>query len=357
MSSLHRPLDEISDAVLEAAAIWRQRVEAPAWNAGDAAGLEAWLAADERHARAYARTVQLWDFLDDHAAAPEMLAARRELLGRVHRMTRERAGGGWLRRASGRRTAAAAAAVLLLTIGAWPLSQRGDIYQTGRGERRVVTLADGSKLSLDAQTRVRVRYAKNARRLTLVQGQARFDVARDLARPFSVRAGDRTVVATGTAFNIDLLDPTVTITLIEGRVLVYGQQASPIGAAPPILAGLKRQLAAAPRPVELRPGDQLISAERADGRVIGAVDLREATAWQGGKLMFDDEPLSDAVARVNRYTERKITIADPAAGAIRISGVFDAGDSNAFLEAVTGFLPVVATEGTDGVSLQSVRRN
>src|SRR3546814_1264895 len=81
-----------------------------------------------------------------------------------------------------------------------------DLYRTVLGERRVVTLADGSTVSLDAASEVRVAYSERARELALVRGQARFDVAHDPRRPFAVQARDQRVVATGTAFNVDLLD-------------------------------------------------------------------------------------------------------------------------------------------------------
>src|SRR3546814_3966246 len=78
-----------------------------------------------------------------------------------------------------------------------------DLYRTVLGERRVVTLADGSTVSLDAASEVRVAYSERARELALVRGQARFDVAHDPRRPFAVQARDQRVVATGTAFNVD----------------------------------------------------------------------------------------------------------------------------------------------------------
>src|SRR3546814_3917007 len=95
-----------------------------------------------------------------------------------------------------------------------------DLYRTVLGERRVVTLADGSTVSLDAASEVRVAYSERARELALVRGQARFDVAHDPRRPFAVQARDQRVVATGTAFNVDLFGPQVLITLIEGHVQV-----------------------------------------------------------------------------------------------------------------------------------------
>ena len=343
MTVAAQPADDLSDAVLEAAMAWRVRMAAPEWSGGDDAALEAWLQADARHDRAFERTGRMWDFFDHHHTAPELMIARRDVLDRAQRQARRRwAGPGRFVPLPGRRMAAAIGALaIVLGGGLFVLATRGEVYQTGPGERRVVTLADGSRLSLDTTTRVSVRYSKAARRLVLIRGQARFDVAHDTSRPFSVLAHDRTVVATGTAFNIDLLDPQVRVTLIEGRVM--------------ILSGGGRALAAAKpaRPIELRSGQELVAGPSEAPRVVSHIDLRETTAWQQGKLIFDDEPLAEVVGRVNRYSDRKISIGDPAVGALKVSGVFDTGDIKAFVGSVTTYLPVAAVEGPDGVSLRS----
>ena len=108
-------------------------------------------------------------------------------------------------------------------VGSYTWLNRPDDYQTAAGERRVVTLADGSRLSLDASSEVTVQYRKHARDLHLLKGQARFDVAHDKSRPFSVVAGNQRVIATGTAFNIDMAGPKVFVTLIEGHVVVVNE--------------------------------------------------------------------------------------------------------------------------------------
>ena len=325
------PPHEPTDAVLDAAAGWRMRMDEPGWSPADEAALEAWLAQDETHAEAFARTGQVWDFFEEHAAAPEMMRARRDAIDRAQRKA---AGPGWLLRAPApARIAAGIAAAVVLGAGAWPLVDGVDVYRTGFGERRVVTLDDGSKLSLDGRTRIEVRYTKGARELKLVAGQARFDVARDPLRPFKVAARDQTVVATGTAFNIDVSAPMVCVTLIEGRAIVLDRDA------------LKA------KPVELRGGQQLVAPVDAPP-VVEVADLGEATAWQQGKIIFDDEPLAQAVERVNRYSERQVVVADAAARAQRVSGVFDAGDMDAFVEAVTYYLPVEAAADDDRIVLR-----
>ena len=339
-------LADVTDDMLEAAMMWRLRLSEPQWSADDEAELEVWLQSDDRHARAFERTGQVWSFFDPHLAAPEMLGARQALLGRVRRQ----ASGRWtgpaavLRAPSRRAVGIGMAAAMLAAAGIWPLASQGDVYRTGLGERRIIRLTDGSVVTLDAMSRLSVRYSKGARTLVLGKGQARFDVAKDPSRPFTVTARDRNVIATGTAFNIDMVDPEVRVTLIEGRVLVVSRS--------PQLALTRREQPA--EPVELTAGEAFVSRRDAPPQLVATADVAQATAWQSGRLSFDREPLGEAVERMNRYSERKITVADAATANVRVSGEFNAGDIDAFLEAVNGFLPVRVMQGADGVILQSM---
>lgn len=315
---------------LAEAMAWRVRLsEDPA----QAQGLDAWLAQDPAHADAWREVQALWGFLGEHATAPEAIAARRDALDRAHRGNRHR----WRHRGVLGKAVAASVAVVMLAAAlyggfVWQHGQ-GDVYRTALGERRVVTLADGSTVSLDAASEVRVDYAQRNRDLTLIKGQARFDVARDVLRPFAVQAGDQRVVATGTAFNIDMLGSAVLVTLIEGRVLVQDTPSARTGTQA--------------KPVELRRGQRLIAAPRRPARV-QSVDVERATAWQQGQLIFDNEALATVAARVSRYTPKPVVVADERTAALRLSGVFNAGDLQAFLTTVTTYLPVDAMPAPDG---------
>jgi transmembrane sensor len=200
------------------------------------------------------------------------------------------------------------------------------------GERRVITLQDGSRVSLDAASEVKVRYTHGARKLELVRGQARFDVTRDLGRPFVVDAGDRSVSATRGAFNIDRAAQRVCVTLLDGAAVVR------------LEPGLFHRQAPG-RPTLLKPGQQL-TADPAR-QTLASADAREVTAWERGELVFTNEPLADAVARVNRYSVRKIEV-DPSAAALRVSGAFNAGDTASFLDAMSSYFKLAAVPGTDG---------
>ena len=174
------------------------------------------------------------------------------------------------------------AAVLIIGLavvwGGATWLHRSDEYLTGQGERRVITLADGSRVSLDSNSGVTVKYTDNARMLHLLYGQARFDVTHDVERPFSVVAGGQKVIATGTSFNIDLGGPGVLVTLIEGHVVVVDER-----------TGANSVKSVAPRQtVELNAGQQL-EAEPEQSPAVEPANVQRVTAWMNGQLMFDDE--------------------------------------------------------------------
>jgi len=321
--------DALADDALEAALTWRIRLHDA--RAASTPAFEAWLAGDPAHAAAWTRAQALWTEIDGLTAQAPMQAAAREVLARGPRRPALPAG-------LTRRRAAAAAFVTLAGAGggaAWVLN-RPAVYATGVGEKRLVTLADQSRVLLDSASRLEVRYRRGSRDLALVSGQAKFQVAHDAGRPFRVTAGDRLVVATGTIFNVELVERQVLVTLIEGGVTVSG---AALGSPLP--------------PVRLRPGERLTAAPPAPGRPaaraeVAEVSAQKATAWESGSLIFDNEPLSLVAERVSRYTARRVVLGDDRARAQRISGVFQAGDLPAFVEAITSYLPVDADPGPDG---------
>src|SRR5262249_25765545 len=147
-----------------------------------------WLAQDPRNAAAWDRIQTPWRLLGEQSTAPELIRLRRAALAHAHDAGYDR----WTRskRFVSPTALAAAAGILLVAMATLLLwyTQRFDVYRTQAGERRVVTLSDGSQIALDSRSEVRVRYTAHARELILAKGQARFDVAHDVERPFSVVA-------------------------------------------------------------------------------------------------------------------------------------------------------------------------
>jgi transmembrane sensor len=327
-----RPVDPVK---LEQAAAWR--IALAERGIETSADFESWLAQDQNSA-AWARVQAPWTFLSEHAAAPEMMAARRDALDYAHQQSRAR----YDRPRARWRTFAIAASLLLsvLCSGSYWYATSPDVYETGVGERRIVKLADGSSMTIDAGSLIKVWLERSARKVELLRGQARFDVAHDTSRPFSVHAGDRTVVATGTSFNVDLLGSRLLVTLIEGSVLVLPDRAGGPSA---------RQGGAAPPQVRLSPGQQLMAvAMQGTEAQVSEVSVDKTTAWEAGELVADDERLGTIVERINRYSARPILIEDQSVRDLKISGIFKFDDSMTFTNAVSEYLPVIASTGPDG---------
>jgi transmembrane sensor len=317
--------------------------------------LEARLQSDRAFEAAYRRMEGSWAALDRHAETPEIMRYREEALAYVRRANARR----WLDASAiavSRPRVAAAIAGIALAIGiAWltaPFGYGADQYRTGIGEQRIIELDDRSRLALDAATSLRVRYSRDARTVELMQGQAQFSVARDPARPFKVLAGDRVIVAVGTVFTVEFTDHTIRVAMIEGRVAVVGRTSSPGIALDPVKPGAKSTGTA--DAIELSAGEGLQVSQSGQTTVTAKADLEAATAWREGKLIFRGEELGEAVSRVNRYSHVQIAILDKSLAAHRISGVFEAGDSRGFVDAVRQYLPVtVDSSEADRISLRT----
>ncbi|MFC5345567.1 FecR domain-containing protein [Brevundimonas staleyi] len=323
-------------AARDAAATWCVRMADPDLTPAERDAFRAWLDTDPVNPGLFQTAIEAWAITADQADDPDMIVLRAAAIGTLRRVNRRRAWSGW---------AAAAAAMVVLAAGAGLWQARLPmIYETGIGERRLVALADGSKLSLDADSEVRVRFDHGRRRLALERGRARFSVAKDPLRPFSVMAGDKTVVATGTAFSVERLGPEVRVILYEGGVTVL--TGTDRGERTPV------RVADTAKTVEqaLRPGGALILQAAQAEAVLTAADTGPSLAWEGGQLVFVDEPLAAAVARINRYADRPLGIGDAAAGRVRISGVFNAGSTTAFVEGVTATFPIEARQ-RDGTTI------
>ncbi len=348
---------DIDQEPLEQAAAWRARLA----ESGGLPGREfsAWLAQDPRNRAAWRRVQASWDVLGEQATAPGVIRLRRAALVHAHDAMRNNFL--WPRRLR-RPAMLAAAAAGAIAAGAFLFWQqyRPDVFRTGFGERRMVTLADGSQVTLDARSEVRVRYTADSRSLALISGQAQFDVAHDVTRPFSVTAEGHKVVATGTAFDVDLLGPKLLVTLLQGHVVVLPQSAptvpwvtnaTPAGAGSATAAGAESLAAStagdAMDRIYLDPGEQLVMSPSDEPRV-SRVDTERVTAWQRGEIVFDDEPLAGVVQRMNRYGPRRIIVGDDQTASLRISGVFHEGDVDGFVSTIAAYLSVRAQERPDG---------
>jgi transmembrane sensor len=304
------------------------------WSAADQSALERRIAGDREYAAAYARAQESWAALDTHAESAEVMRYREEAIAYARRSNGRR----WFKAHTDARrswrTAAAGVGVALLLGVAWQLSPYGYApgqYLTVIGEQKVVDLEDHSRIVLDAATRLRVRFTPDARIVELQDGQAQFSVAKDPTRPFKVKAGGQIIVAVGTEFTVEYVDSQVHVAMMEGKVAVV-----------PTAAPSSVSADASGEGISLIAGEELHVSRDGRSIVTPKADLEAATAWRKGKVIIRSEPLRDAVQRMNRYSRLQIRIDDAALAAKQISGVFEAGDTQGFLNAIQRYLPVEA---------------
>lgn len=332
------------------AAEWVLREEAGGLSERDAERFAVWLAEHPAHVEAYEDAIWALEAAARHAGDSRIREMRETALAaRGERSMRPR-----LRSIGGGALAASVAAFLIFfappasipspsveTAAPPPRADpRRAVHETAVGERLVVTLPDGSVATLDTNSQLRVVYSATERGLHLLRGQAMFDVAHGRTTPFRVHAAGQRIVAIGTSFNVRLRNEHVEVALVEGTVKVM--PASP-------------SRGAAVREVTMRAGERL---EAGPGGLVSvrAANVSQVAAWQNGELVFNDTRLADAVAEINRYTNRPIQLADATIGEYRISGVFRASDPERFSRAMSEVLPVEATLRRDeGPSLRARR--
>ena len=340
MSPREEQFPESSARVAEAVD-WFCRLHSEEADVEDLTRFDRWRESDPENAAAYRRVRATWSAFGSYGSAPEIMAARHQVLEEVARQGPGRRwawGRGERMRWAWVAGVAAVAIGLAVVASVWWQSSTV-LYATGPLERRMLTLADGSVVTLDVNTRMRVSYRRRARLISLEQGQACFDVAKDPSRPFRIQSGDETIVALGTQLNVDVFGHDLLVSMIEGHVAVYDRRHEGRSAAR----------------IDLRTGEALRVSQDGQETLFHQINIDHVTAWLNGHLVFDNESLLSAAERVGRYTAQRIEVA-PSVAPIQINGIFNVGDANAFVEAVTSYFPVRAVRA-DTSTVYLVARN
>jgi transmembrane sensor len=226
-------------------------------------------------------------------------------------------------------TGAAAAAGSLAALGV-ATSAAGEVVSTERGEIRLVPLKDGSTVLLNTESRIRIRYDKGQRRVTLLKGEAYFSVARDEQRPFVVEVDGRRMRTVQAGFRVRKLDAApIDVLVNQGRVDVAG---------------------AALLPANTR----LVLADRARPQSVAPDLVTRELAWRDGKLAFEGETLKQAADAFARYSDTRIEIRDPVLAREPVTGLFAASDPAGFSRAIARVFD--ARMEQDGDSLVLSRR-
>lgn len=335
MSGVLDGMDGIAPA--DVAERWHARLMSPDCTLAEREKFEAWLRQSPENALAFEDTKALWASLDgleeDKVLGPHAVAALApeadHFMGQWSRATE-----GMARRAPPASPrawwpiGASIAAALALVVVLWPGLKPDVPIQTYAASDRIesVQLPDGSSVRLDLEAAIDATFGPGRRDIELRQGRAMFDVARDASRPFVVDAGVGTVTALGTRFQVQRNGDRVSVTLLEGAV---GIATAGHGDA---------------RSLRLVPGQTAHYAPQTQSWTVEATDAAALTSWSQGFHVFGATPLRDAVAEINRYSDVKLVLSDPAMGELALSGSFKLGDGRAVSEALPYALPVKTRE-------------
>jgi len=340
-----RPAESVEPALTESQAEkWFIRRGSGDISDTEIADYQLWLQADSKHRRAYEELEALWHITGSFSNTAEITAARQTVLRNpvVNNLisTTERPGLFESLRVRWVHMAVAASFVMLalgsLYLGYGTSSKVtvvGDVYETRIGERKTFQLSDGSFIFLDTQTRIIADFTSEARRINLVRGQARFNVAHDAYRPFSVMAGAGKITALGTAFVVKKTPSDVLVTLIEGKIAVEQQD------------HLTTITHAPSQPEHI--GQQLAYSRKGISKA-NIVDIPQSVAWQDGRLVFENNTLAEVVSELNRYAKKKIVIGDRSLRSIRMTGVFNVGPGGNALRALQNYFSLQLTTDQRG---------
>ncbi|MBV4459860.1 FecR domain-containing protein [Pseudomonas sp. COR58] len=229
------------------------------------------------------------------------------------------------------RPALATAAALLCAVLALPLGTSHAVHHqqiaTQSRDMRTLELPDGSTLSVNANTQLRIEFDSQQRRLILERGQFYVDVAPDKERPLWVQAGDATVRVVGTGFDVRRSDAQLVVSVAHGQVAF-----APANRAP-LLLGAQQQAA-----VDLADG-AVRQQTLADGQVAD---------WRTGHLSFRNRDLASLVDELNLYRPHPVLLANARLGQIKVSGHLDTQDPDALVNALPALIPVKAVPLADG---------
>lgn len=324
---------------------WLARLMAPDYSMKDKERFEAWLRSAPEHALAYEDAQALWvslggleedEVVGPHAAAAlestptpfmeQWTAAVASTPSRPKPARRRN----WLPLGVG------IAAAVVLGVIAWPTvrPQAPAVPYAATTSVQDVRLADGSSVQLDLDTSISTRIDGEKRSIELTAGRAMFEVAHDAKRLFVVDAGAGRVTALGTRFEVRRSTQDLSVTLLEGSVAIDSLSQG-----------------AHQRSLRLVPGQRAIYAPATRSWTVANVDADAVTSWSQGFHVFSATPLADALTEINRYSDVKLKLADPALAQLKLSGSFKLGKGEQIAEALPYALPIKVHSNADTILL------
>lgn len=335
-----------SRRVEEIAADWLARRDSGAWSQADQAMFLAWQEESTLHRVAVIRLEAVWQHADRLQAlgagvprgnipAPGQWSTRQvperrsgDAIGRLDGIKV------WARGRYKEIGASLVAAVAAIVVGVF-ISNDTTTYRTAVSENRVVHLSDGSRVTLNTDSRIHVSLTASERRIDLQRGEVFFEVSKDPSRPFVVYADGRRVIAVGTKFSVMRVQDDLRVVVTEGRVRVV--ERTPDNAEPA---------------VELTAGNiARVSEAGVLVREISIPEAEQSLSWRSGFVMFRATALAEAVVEFNRYNERQLVLADPELAEFRIGGHLRLTNLDAFVRMLEQEYPIRASREDDRIVL------
>ena len=342
MSNIHH-INEQSKLKQQAIPLDEQRIEqASDWIAkldkglskDEKSALQLWLAKTPEHTSALLEVAQLWDKMDDLSRLsdlfPQTVIEKKKTVS-------------WI-------TTIAASVVIALSIGFYqagynilpfgpdassPIIAMQKSFQTGIGESNTINLPDSSKMVLNTNSFVQVKYTDEARIIDLQRGEIHIDVAHDSSRPLSVIAGGKVIQAVGTAFNVEVRNEMVELIVTDGKVLVAQKESK---SEFDDIEAMVKKLPKSSMAISKGEKVDLDLTGKTQEKVtkVDAVDIAASLSWRQGNLIFRNESLAEAMAEISRYTDIEFELSDDhQLRGVKVAGMFKTGDVSGLLDVLT----------------------
>jgi transmembrane sensor len=336
------------DPAYLAAAEWFLRLQGTQVTVNDTLAWQAWLSESPKNAQAFARleeTAQVLRGVPTQLRVSAWELERDRYDGSIPLKEWSEPPAAPRRRWVGLGVTAVMAGIALVLLVFWQRPP-SSIFTTTIGENRNITLADGSTVALGGDTRIEVALSAGMRAIELLEGEALFRVAKDPLRPFKVRVGDATIVALGTAFDVQRDSDRAIVAVTEGRVLV-----EPTAHFLPVsvLQGFRPKL----RAVRLDAGQQTVAGRAGIEDPTEVEDAAAATAWQTGRLAFRLQPLRYVLEDVNRYAPKPIVLDGPGLGSLVITGTVERDNIPGWVSSLERAFDLAASEESDRIVIRA----
>lgn len=301
----------------DAAALWFTRWHSQSMNAHQQSELRSWLAASAENQQAFDEMAQMWSDMSS-LPRPAVAAAKPVRTFSVLRPLRHTLAGFFI------------LIMLFLPYSQLPALLMDNLTLATTSDSKSMILPDGSRIFLNRDSEADIAYEQTHRRITLVRGNAFFQVKTNPWRPFIIQADGREITVVGTEFDVRKQGTEITVSVARGIVALRDAEKE--------------------SPVYLRAGDEAVSTARGHKPVISHIPPELAGEWRNGQISLTDTPLRDVVSRLAPYHNRTISLAANA-GELRVSGRVNTDDAGAFFTALPQVLPVSVTEQPNGTLL------